>query len=315
MNKTGCITRKVLICEDQQQNYEKIKTYFEKEGFVCSDRVGTFEECHSVLTDANNKREYFELIMIDLCLKHSGEKRSGIQLYESLLLDYPNENYAVYTTTDMQEFREEIGRLRYRDVQLIVLDQVLSKQNIGLYLAKLVQDSNPRSVFLVCGRNKDKNEAITKFLQKGLGLEVIDWEMARARVKGRDFIFEIVLQGIMMSQATVVLFTDDEEIKLRGNFCKSGDPDHAIKGKMSKRRQARPNVFIEAGYACGVRPKQTIFVDWPDRISSYTGASDFEGLHTVRFNGDPTARDALRRRLEDCRCLVNPCKTWKTIGL
>ena len=56
-----------------------------------------------------------------------------------------------------------------------------------------------------------------------------------------------------MSHATVVLFTDDDEAHLRGEFVGEHDAEHKPGYGFGDRRQARPNVFIEAGIALGLR--------------------------------------------------------------
>lgn len=169
-------------------------------------------------------------------------------------------------------------------------------------------------LFIVHGRNQDKERKIRKLLTRGFGLEVVDWEDARRNARSqRDYIFDIVLSGIQMSHATLALFRDDEVVELRKKFRAIDDIDGALKGE--KRRQSRPNVYIEAGYAIGVRPKRTIFVEWPDRKKYFVSPSDFQGIHALRFENTPEGREALRSRLEDARCRLSLASNWKNMRL
>jgi hypothetical protein len=112
-----------------------------------------------------------------------------------------------------------------------------------------------------------------------------------------------------MSHATVVLFTDDETVRLRPQLVKKSDPD----SERDEQHQARPNVYIEAGYARGLRQKGTVFVDWPDAPKLFRPASDFQGVHAVRFDGGLQSRKVLSLRLQDARCLVTEKRDWTTM--
>ena len=166
------------------------------------------------------------------------------------------------------------------------------------------------------GRNYDKKEKIQKVIEKGFGLDIVDWEHARARVSDakRDYIFEIVMKGIELSQVTLVLFTDDEEVEMRSKFLDKSDKlEISFKDRRKRRRQARPNVYIEAGYALGVRPNRTIFLEWPDDLSVFSSPSDFQGIHVIKYNDTPESRKILKNRLECARCLLNLDPGWDKI--
>jgi predicted nucleotide-binding protein len=200
----------------------------------------------------------------------------------------------------------------YRDVKFVLLDQLLKDRNIRLHLSELISNANPRRVFLVHGRNHKLRDKVHRLLTEGFGLEVVGWEDARDRVKTtRPYIYEIVMAGIELSHLTLVLFSDDEQVVLKNKF-KSGSE----KADKRERRQARANVFIEAGYAMGVRPRRTLFLEWPENTRvEFETPSDFSGIHSIRFDESASKRDVLRRRLESARCLLTVNTKWDTMPL
>jgi predicted nucleotide-binding protein/CheY-like chemotaxis protein len=311
MSKAKKQRNRVLICDDEKTQYVKLRRYLESEDFECEECVNTYEGVVEKLSNAVSSRRWYHMVMMDIDLRRSGEKLNGIQMYQALAAEFPDENYVVYSRHDADKFRSEINRLRFREVSLVLLDEVLTQNRLRLHLTRLIDSVDHRKVFLVCGRNTVKNAGLIKFLNEGLRLDVIPWETARRRAKS-DYVFEIVLQGIQMSHATVVLFTDDEEVKLRKKFLKADDDDASGK---SGRWQARPNVYIEAGYARGIRQKRTIFVEWPDRVRGFKAPSDFSGIHSARFTGDRQSREQLAERLEAARCLVDRSPAWLTMKL
>jgi predicted nucleotide-binding protein len=305
--------QRVLVCDDDAKKYGKLKRYLESEGFVCDDRVETQGEVEQALRRAQEKREWYQIVMLDMDLSMGAEPgTNGAQLYFNLLHEFPNETYVIYSSQDADQFRVEINRLMYRDVKFVLLDGLLREKNIRLHLESLVSRTDPTRVFLVHGRNHKRKDGLVKLLTKGFGLEVVGWEDARERASSRrDYIFEIVMKGIEMSHVTVVLFTDDELVELKKSLQSPAD-----KGSSQERRQARANVYIEAGYAMGVRPGRTIFVEWPMKGRfDFTSPSDFSGLHTIRFNGDKGSKAVLKRRLEAARCTLTAAADWETMSL
>jgi len=226
--------------------------------------------------------------MIDIDLSLSGEKENGIQVYNSIVHDFPDETYIIYSGQDIDELRKQINRLMYRDVQLVLLDEVINKQNLRYHFNRLIQAVPRNRVFIVHGRNIEKKNEVINLL-KLFNLEVVEWEDARERAQSsRNYIYDIVIKGIEMSHLTLVLFTDDEEVELRKQFLTPSD--HESNNTIEKRRQSRANVYIEAGYAMGIRPKRTIFLEYPDRNKFFESPSDFAGMHSIRFRGTPNDR-------------------------
>lgn len=295
---------RVLICDNEASKYGKLRRYLEGEGFEVCRRVETEADARSLLELATKQREYFHFVMLDIEL---GQGRpSGIDVYFRLAPDFPGESYIIYSSADVETFRNDLNRLLYRDVQLVLLDEILSK-SIHFYLNRLIRKVDPRTVFFVHGRHRSKNARMRKLLSEGFGLELVEWEDAKDRVAGMGLIYDIVLKGIEMSNATVVLFTDEETAELAKSFRRAGDG--------GPRRQARPNVYIEAGYAVGVRPNRTILLEWPRSWNAYESPSDFSGMHTIRYYDDDAGRDVLRHRLESARCILNLRGDWRDFDL
>ena len=220
--------------------------------------------------------------------------------------------YIIYSSHDADQYRAEINRLMYRDVKFVLLDQLLKERNLRLHLSELISNANPRRVFLVHGRNHTLKNKVQRLLTDGFGLEVVGWEDASDRVKTtRPYIYEIVMAGIELSHLTLVLFSDDEKVELREKFKSAPE-----KSDKRERRQARANVFIEAGYAMGVRPRRTLFLEWTENPKvTFDIPSDFAGIHSIRFNESAEKRDVLRRRLESARCLLKVKAGWDTMPL
>lgn len=303
----------VLICDDNEKNYKKLRRYLESEGFECAERVETENEVKEALRVAQEEKNWYQFVMLDMDLSMSRTATAnGAQVYHNILPDYPNETYIIYSGQDAERYRDEINRLMYRDVKFVLLDSLFKEKNIRLHLAGKIGRADSARVFLVHGRNSEKRKGLVQLLEHGFSLEVVKWEDARDRVTTqRDYVYEIVMAGIEMSHLTIVLFTDDEIVQLRNKFKKGNELVDKV-----ERRQSRANVFIEAGYAFGVRPRRTVFVEWPERGKfDFTAPSDFGGVHVVKFDGKENSRDVLRRRLEAARCIIRPSADWKTMPL
>jgi len=307
-------TLRVLICDDDPNQYGILSTYLEREGFHCDPRVDRFEDLRSKIIDSYRLRQWYSFIMIDIDLSKSGEQYTGIDCYSHLSAEFPGEAYVIYTSEDVNPFRQKMNRLLYRDVELVLLEKLIDKEDIRFYLKRIVQEHNYSKIFIVQGRNDEKVGKISRLLTKGFGLEVIAWQDARDQVRSdHKSVFDIVLAGIEMSACTLVLLTDDEEVELRSEFRIKSDFEENRGKAGEKRRQARPNVYIEAGYAFGRRPNRTVFVEWPDRIDLFEAPSDWGGIYTVRFDDGPQSREHLKRVLENARCQLKPRKDWKSM--
>jgi len=302
---------KVLIFDDDLESYEKIKTFLEND-YDCEEWIHDEGTLRKKIEDSYKKRQWYQFILIDLDLSfifHDG--LNGVKLYDRIYRDYPNETYIIYSKAFVNEFKDDIARLSHLGVKFMLFDETMSQESMALQMIKTIPFAEPNSVFLVHGRDIEKKRKIEKLLTKGFGLEVTDWEDAREAVPGgNNMIWDIVLQGINMSHVTIVIFSDDEETELKESLSDglSADTFHI---------QSRPNVYIEAGYAMGVRPLRTLFLEWidEDENSKFEQASDFAGIHVVKFNGTEKSRNTLKRRLEAARCVLNVNRNWKNLDL
>ena len=163
--------------------------------------------------------------------------------------------------------------------------------------------SDPRRVAVVHGRNEEARKGVFTLLHT-LGLSPVEWEQAvRETGKGSPYNREVVEQLFDDTQAVVVVLTGDEDVVLREAF-----RHKAEEGR--QRRQARANVFFEAGMAFVLYPDRTILVE----IGEHDLPSDVHGLNAVRFDGSPEAREKLRGRLEAARCTVKTGTDWLSAG-
>lgn len=164
-----------------------------------------------------------------------------------------------------------------------------------------------RSVFVVHGRNLKARDAMFEFLH-ALDLHPIEWSEAVAATKtGTPYIGTVLDHAFSEARAIVVLFTPDDEARLRRKFRQTDDSvdETQLTG------QARPNVLFEAGLAMGRDPVHTIMVE----VGKLRRFSDIDGLHVVRLDGSPESRSELAGRLESAGCAVNRKGTrWLRAG-
>ena len=299
---------RVLICDDSEQKYQELSAFLEDEGFTCDPRVGDMPDVLRALAAAQSSGDWYDLVFLDIDL--GDDLPTGIDIYRCACRDYPHETYVIYTSQDVRSFHIQVNELMYDDVAVIVLHELREKRNLGLYLHRLIQAADPDTVFLVRGRNHGKNEQLRSTLSSEFGIRTIDWEDARSAAGTTPSIMETVRKGITMSHATIVLFTDDDAAELRTELVEDGDIEAQPSYRLGQRRQARPNVFIEAGIALGMRPRRTIFVTWPDDVHRFQMPTDLAGLtEDCRFEDTPAGVARLRRRLAALRCRLKPAPT------
>jgi predicted nucleotide-binding protein len=126
--------------------------------------------------------------------------------------------------------------------------------------------------------------------------------------KGANPHIDEVLDAAMAKvQAVVVLFSPDDEARLKPEFQKKGD------GAAEKqlRGQSRPNVIFEAGLALGRHPEKALLVE----VGKVRGFTDIAGKHLVRLTNDYSKRNDLANRLRKIGCKVDRDGTdWTTAG-
>ncbi len=156
---------------------------------------------------------------------------------------------------------------------------------------------NTKKVFVVHGRNKSLRNAMFSFL-RAIQLEPLEWnQVVLATGRGTPSISEIIEKGFSMAQAAVVLFTGDDEARLRDEF----HTDHELEQETKLFPQPRANVLYEAGMAMGRYPDRTILV----KIGQVKLFSDISGFFTVHLDNSMEKRQDLAYRLKNAGCIVN----------
>ena len=153
------------------------------------------------------------------------------------------------------------------------------------------------SVFVVSGRNEKARKAIFVFL-RSIGLDPQELvEAAHATGKPAPYIGEILADAFSRVHAVVVLFTPDDEARLREPFQSDSDPPY----ETQLTGQARANVLFEAGMAMERDQDRTVLVE----LGSLRPFSDIAGRHTIRLNNSVQQRHQLAKRLQSAGCPVN----------
>lgn len=168
------------------------------------------------------------------------------------------------------------------------------------------QSSDPKSVFVVHGRNTAARDEVFKFL-RALGLEPLEWsEALKLTGEGSPYIGKVLDCAFENAQAVLVLMTPDEVAYLWEAYAE-GDQDPECKPSS----QPRPNVLFEAGMALGRSSKRTILV----KFGSIRSFSDIEGRHVVHLDETIESRKEIRNRLKTAGCDVNTSDDyWKEVG-
>jgi len=168
------------------------------------------------------------------------------------------------------------------------------------------QSSDPRSVFVVHGRNVKARDAMATFL-RALDLKPMDWRQAVSLTgTASPYIGQVLEAAFRHARTVVVLMTPDEITYLDQQWATDPeDPD------LQAAPQARANVLFEAGMALGLHPNRTILAT----LGSPRLFSDIDGRHLVRLSNDTAARHALAIRLKDAGCPVDTSGSdWISAG-
>ena len=164
-----------------------------------------------------------------------------------------------------------------------------------------------REVFVVHGRNIAARNALFDFL-RAIELSPLEWGVAvQSTGKASPYIGEILDAAFSRAHAVVVLFTPDDEARLREAFHKVGDPPH----ETELTGQARPNVLFEAGMAMSRSEDRTVLVE----VGQLRPFSDVAGRHLIRLDASTQCRQELAKRLETAGCPINLNGTdWHSAG-
>lgn len=124
------------------------------------------------------------------------------------------------------------------------------------------------------------------FLQ-ALGLNAVEFTQAIAATAGANpNITKVVKNALKTAQGVLVMFSPDEEARLKAKFRTASDSKR-LEG------QSRLNVIFEAGIALGAHPEKTLLIE----VGHVRNISDIAGMHIPRFTGDATSRKELAERL------------------
>lgn len=163
---------------------------------------------------------------------------------------------------------------------------------------------DPRTVMVVHGRDLRLRDEMFNFL-RALGLSPLEWsQLVSLTGEGSPYVGQVLERAFEVAQAAVVLFSPDDEVRLRADLRGEGDSD-SLEG------QARPNVFFEAGLAFGRFPEKTVLVE----LGKLRDASDLAGRHVLRLDGSAERRHELAERLANAGCPVDRSGSdWLRVG-
>jgi predicted nucleotide-binding protein len=170
-----------------------------------------------------------------------------------------------------------------------------------------VKTTKNNSVFVVHGRDEELRQSMFDLLLR-LGLNPMEWSHAIAAAKGANpNIGDTINNAMKKVQAVIVMFSPDEQAKLRGKFCTPKERDTL--GKLGS--QSRPNVLFEAGLALGAHPEKTLLV----QVGDMRDMSDIAGKHILRLSNSPASRNELAERLRKLKFKVNTTgQDWFKVG-
>jgi hypothetical protein len=307
---------------------------------VIIDVAGTIEEGRRILA---TKRDYYELLIVDLLWVPMGEVEGqqaeaarGLELVEyasktpglaivavsvgdaqhyPMLLEDAKEAGA-----DVASYRGAIqgashGRGKYGwDAFAAEIVQAIHRHRGKNEEAGLTTQSGASrtpvaadSCFVVHGRDQKLNESFFTFL-RALGLlpkefdQVVNDSAVRS-ASGNPNVFDAICDGFAESFGAIVLFSPDEEVRLRAALRTPTERGWA--------KQPRPNVLIEAGYALRHNPGRTVLV----RIGESRAASDLAGMHIQTLDNSEGSRGAFAERLRAVGFAVRTDgQHWRTAG-
>lgn len=169
---------------------------------------------------------------------------------------------------------------------------VINKPEQLLIVDKGERRVNANDVFIVHGRDRDA-VASMKSILRAAGINPVEWEeVVQWTGRTSPFTLEVVTEGVSRTKATLILFTPDEEVRIRKELLASSaaDPEEGY--------QPRPNVLVEAGMAFAMNPDRTLIL----MVGSSRPVSDLAGINYLSFDGAPERRHALLKRLRGAGC-------------
>ena len=166
---------------------------------------------------------------------------------------------------------------------------------------------DPKTVFVVSGRNRAANDGMFLFL-RSIGLSPLEWSQTVGLTgEGSPYIGKVLDAAFGAAAAIVVLMTPDDLAQLHPDLLSPDDPDY----ERRPTGQARPNVLFEAGMAMGRDPERTILIE----CGQLRPFSDVGGRHAVRINNSTARRQGLAERLRTAGCDIDLTGThWHADG-
>ncbi|MGA2589165.1 MAG: nucleotide-binding protein [Bryobacteraceae bacterium] len=163
------------------------------------------------------------------------------------------------------------------------------------------------TVFVVHGRNESLRKSTFDFL-RALGLNPREWSQALLMAKGANpWTLDVIDAAMARVQAVVVMFSPDDEAKLKDEFC--GKNEKRTEGKL--KGQPRPNVIFEAGLALGRHPDKTLLV----QVGEVRGFTDILGKHIPKLTNEASKRNDIANRLAKIGCKVDTTgDDWRATG-
>ena len=156
--------------------------------------------------------------------------------------------------------------------------------------------SDTRAVFVVPGRNQKATDALFQFL-RAIDLRPLEWSsLVQSTGRSSPYIGEILNTAFSQAHAVIVLFTPDDEARLKEEFRQPDDPVYETQFT----GQARPNVLFEAGMAMGRSEDRTVLVE----LGTLRPLTDLGGRHVIRLNNSTQRRQELAQRLRLAGCPV-----------
>jgi predicted nucleotide-binding protein len=173
-----------------------------------------------------------------------------------------------------------------------------------------VRATKDNSIFVVHGRDAKLNQDMYAFLAS-IGIVPMEWDQAIKAAKGgaNPVVGDVISQAMERVQGVMILFSPDEEAKVRTKFASASDKK---KNLHLKGFQPRPNVIFEAGLALGAHSDKTILV----QVGTVRDISDIAGKHMVHLSDSFADRKRLADRLESkLKFKIDLAgTTWQTIG-
>jgi len=154
-----------------------------------------------------------------------------------------------------------------------------------------IKATKDNSMFVVHGRDAKLNRDMYAFLSS-IGIVPMEWDHAIKAAKGgaNPIVGDVIKQAMEKVQGVMVLFSPDEEAKLKTKFATDSDKRKYLH---LKGFQPRTNVILEAGLALGAHSDKTIIV----QVGSIRDISDIAGKHLVHLSNSFSSRKRLADRL------------------